>query len=178
MPFTVKPSDQLVIDWSEAGPEDALRIVTAEPPATFFCMIHQEGDYRRLGLVPGAIPVDIRRAARSAARELLQSLVSLSQKELDEVEQWFNEQQDIEDDLLEVVTNRMLMLASVRGGETIHDKLNIGTSLVVRFPSVDVIPFRHSGRLTNHDKWTAAGTISQIVPTKRFAAVMFAAARY
>ncbi len=178
MPFEVKPSDQVVIDWSDAGHDDALRIVTSEPPTTYFCKIHEEGSHKRLGLIPGAITADITESARRAARELFQSLGSLSQKVLDEVEEWLAKQPDAEDGLLQVVTERLLLHATARGGETVHDRLNIGTPLVISFLSVDGLPFRTAGRLEKHGRWIAEATITQISPARRFQAIMWAAARY
>lgn len=179
MPFEVTPSKQVVIDWTDTGPDDALHIDTTDPSATYFATMHDDGRYKRMGLVQDAIPADIQLAAREAARELLQSVGSLSQKELEEVEEWLGHQSGHREGLQQVVVERILQQATVRGGATSHDKLNIGTQLAVSFHSVDIPPLRRSaGRLHTHGIWTAEGTIRQITPAKRFAAIMWAAAHY
>lgn len=177
MTFKVTPSDQVVIDWSEAGPDDALRVYTIHPRQSFFCMMRVDRGHKYLRLVPGAIPGTIRGAAYKAARELIGSC-SVTTDDAKTFEQWLEEQPGSANGLLSVVAERVLAAAYVRGGQTVHDALNIGASFVVQFSDEDILPARMGGRIRDNLLWTSSGTIVKIEPVPRFAAVMHAAARY
>lgn len=181
MPFTVEPSDQVVIDWSDAGPNDALRLVTQGTRAgragvTYFCMIRYNG-YRYLCLVPEAIPGSIRSMAYKAARELIGSC-GTSKADAGLLEQWLAEQPGAERGLLKVVADRLLDEARVQGGSSVHDNLNIGTPFSVRFSDQGVLPSRLSGHIRTNTLWSSPGMIVKIEPVPRFVAEMHAAARY
>jgi hypothetical protein len=183
MPFNIEPSDQVVIDWSDAGPNDALRITTrstraSRPWVSYFCMIREDDGHRHLGLVPGAIPEPIRTMAYKAARELIGSCEKLSERELVVVEEWLAEQPGAEHGLLKVVADRLLDNAYVRGGNTVHDSLNIGMYFCVQFSDMDVLPRGVSGHIRTNKLWNSPAAIATITPVPRLAAIMHAAAHY
>lgn len=168
MPFEVTPSKQVVIDRSNVGPDDALRIVTDD--VLLFCMIDPNDEHKRLRLIPGAVPMAIRAAATEAAREVIASIGSDKK-----FEEWFNDQPDKEDGLLAMITDRLLTHSWVRGGEHGHDNLNIGSELVVHFSEWGVVPDRLSTRLRQNRTWSAEGQVARISPARRFDALVWAA---
>ncbi len=183
MAFTVEPSDQLIIDWSNAGPDDALRLIThgtrtGFPRFSYFCMVREEQNgHRHLGLVPGAVPGPLRGFAYKAARELIGSCGKTT-ADAQLMEQWLNEQSMPGMSLLQVIVERLLDEAYVRGGETVHDELGIGKPFSVQFSDMGILPSKMSGRIRENKVWSSPGMVAAIEPTPRFAAVMHAAARY
>ena len=168
MPFEVTPSKQVIIDRSDVGPDDALRIVTDD--VVLYCMIDPDDEYKRLRLIPGAVPSSVLEVARKAARELIASFNSYSKEKFEE---WFNDQPEMEVGLLALVTNKLVSKAAVSGGDGGHDNLNIGSKLVVRFNEREVVPSGVNVRIRDNHKWVATGQISRITPARRFDAIVW-----
>jgi hypothetical protein len=166
MPFEVTPSKQVIIDRSDVGPDDALRIVTDD--VVLYCMIDPDDEHKRLRLIPGAVPKAILVVAAKAAREVIASVTSDKK-----FEEWHNDQPDQDDGLLAMITDRLLTTAIVRGGDHGHDNLNIGSSLVVNFSEHHVLPSRLSVRLRENRTWTAEGVVARISPARRFDAIVW-----
>lgn len=170
MPFGVTPSKKVIIDRSNVGPDDALRIVTDD--VVLYCMIDPDDEHKRLRLIPGAVPSSVLEVARKAARELIASCNSYSREKFEE---WFSDQPEMEVGLLTLVTNKLVSKAAVSGGDGGHDSLNIGSNLVVRFNEREVVPSGMSVRIRDNHKWVADGRINRITPARRFDAVVWAA---
>jgi translation initiation factor IF-1 len=177
MPFEVRPTETVVINISDAGPEDALQIETKDPRFTFFCTIGQASRYKHLGLVREAVPGPIRDAAFKAARELIGSCAK-SDSAAKTLQEWLEAQPDADDGLLRVVVSRLLATATVRGGRTVHDELNIGMRFTVQFSDQEILPTAVGGRIRDDHLWLSPGTIVAIEPVPRFVAEMYAASRY
>lgn len=168
MPFEVTPSKKVIIDRSNVGPDDALRIVTDD--VVLYCMIDPDDEHKRLRLIPGAVPSSVLEVARKAARELIASFNSYSRERFEE---WFNDQPEMEVGLLTLVTDKLVSKATVYGGDGGHDNLNIGSKLMVRFNEREVAPSGMNVRIRDHYKWTADGAIIRITPARRFDAIVW-----
>lgn len=168
MPFEVTPSKQVIIDRSNVGPEDALRIVTDD--VVLYCMIDPEDEHKRLRLVPEAIPKAVRKVAEKAARELISSFNSYSAKNFEE---WYINQPDMEFGLLTAVADKLASTATVRGSARDSDSLNIGSKLVVYFNEREVVPRGMNVSIRDQQTWTANGVITRISPARRFDAIVW-----
>lgn len=125
MPFTVQPSDQVVIDMTAIGPDDFLRL-TLEDSSRLYVRLSPGDEYRapHLTFDQSMLPADFEEFCR---QQVVVALGPTWGVDYDQLKRWYEQRPDKQRDmaLLDYIALKLRQDASIAAG--FEEEVNVGT---------------------------------------------------